>query len=59
MERNIDCTNTLLVKQSNWGLSQGKTYTHKPLYNTVHCNTVLDIKLFKDGSQKYIDYIEK
>ena len=27
-----------------------KTCTHKPLYNTVHYNTVLDITWFKDGS---------
>ena len=33
--------------------------THKPFYNTVHYNTVLDIAQFKDGPQKYIDYIEK
>ena len=33
--------------------------TLQPLYNTVHYNTVLDIILFKDGSQKCIDYIEK
>ena len=26
---------------------------------TVRYNTVLDITLFKDGSQKWIDYIEK
>ena len=33
--------------------------TLQPLYNTVRYNTVLDIKRFKDGSQKCIDYIEK
>ena len=33
--------------------------TLQPLYNTVRYNTVLDITRFKDGSQKYIDYIEK
>ena len=33
--------------------------THKPLYNTVHYNMVLDITPFKEGSQKYIDYIKK
>ena len=33
--------------------------TLQPLYNTVHYNMVLDTKQFKDGSQKYIDYIEK
>ena len=33
--------------------------TLQPLYNTVHYNTVMDITRFKDGSQKYIDYIEK
>ena len=33
--------------------------TLRPLYNTVHYNTVLDITQFKDGSQKCIDYIEK
>ena len=33
--------------------------TLQPCYNTVHYNTVLDITQFKDGSQKYIDYIEK
>ena len=36
-----------------------KDNTLKPLYNTVHYNTVLDITQFKDGSQKCIDYIEK
>ena len=35
------------------------TDTLQPLYNTVHYNTVLDITQFNDGSQKYIDYIEK
>ena len=30
----------------------------QPLYNTVCYNAVLDITRFKDGSQKYIDYIE-
>ena len=29
--------------------------TYKPLYNTVHYNTVLDITQFKDGLQKCID----
>ena len=33
--------------------------THRPLYNTVRYNTLLDISQFKDGSQKCIDYIEK
>ena len=33
--------------------------THEPLYNTVHYNMVLNTSWFKDGSQKYIDYIEK
>ena len=33
--------------------------TLQHLYNTVCYNTVLDITLFKDGSQKCIDYIEK
>ena len=28
-------------------------------YNTACDNTVLDITRFKDGSQKFIDYIEK
>ena len=28
-----------------------KPGAHKPLYNTVHYNTVLDIIWFKDGSQ--------
>ena len=36
-----------------------KIITLQPLYNTVHYNTVLDTKRFKDGSQKYIDNIEK
>ena len=31
--------------------------TLQPLYNTVRYNTVLDIKRFKNGPQKYIDYI--
>ena len=31
----------------------------QPPYNTARYNTVLDITRFKDGSQKYIDYIEK
>ena len=29
---------------------------HKPLYNTVHYNTVFNITQFKDGSQECIDY---
>ena len=29
---------------------------HKPLYNTVHINMVSDVTMFKDGSQKCIDY---
>ena len=33
--------------------------THKPFYNSVHYNTVLDITQFKDGSQKYKNNIEK
>ena len=33
--------------------------TLQTLYNTVRYNTVLAITRFKDGSQKYIDYIEK
>ena len=33
--------------------------TLQPFYNTARYNTVLDITLFKDGSQKCIDYIEK
>ena len=36
-----------------------KVYTLQPLYNTVRYNTVLDITLFKGGSQKCIDYIEQ
>ena len=32
---------------------------HKPLYNTVRCNKVLDITQCTDGSQKCKDYIEK
>ena len=32
---------------------------HNFFYNTVRYNTVLDIKQFKDGPQKCIDYIEK
>ena len=36
-----------------------ETDTLQPLYNTVRYNTVLDITWVKDGSQKYIDYIEK
>ena len=35
------------------------TCTLQPLYKTVCYNTVLDITLFKDGSQKCTDYIEK
>ena len=35
------------------------TNTQQPLYNTVRYNIILDITWFKDGSQKYIDYIEK
>ena len=34
-------------------------YTLQPLYNMVHYNMSLDITRFKDGSQKYIDFIEK
>ena len=34
------------------------TSTLQPLYNTVHYYMVLDIT-FKNGSQKYIDYMEK
>ena len=30
-----------------------------PLYNMVCYNTILDITQFKDGSQKWIDKIEK
>ena len=41
------------------GEKKTKHYTLQPLYNTVHYNMVLDITLFKDGSQKCIDYIEK
>ena len=33
--------------------------TLQPLYNMVRNNTVLDITPFRDGSQKYINYIEK
>ena len=33
--------------------------THKPLYNTAQYNKILDIIRFKDGSQKWTDYIEK
>ena len=33
--------------------------TLQPLYNTVCYNMILNITLFKDGSQKCIDYIEK
>ena len=40
-------------------LSIGAPYTLQSPYNTVRYNTVLDITRFKDGSQKYIDYIEK
>ena len=29
-----------------------RVITHKPYYNTAHYNTVLDIRQFKDGSQK-------
>ena len=36
----------------------GLLNTHKPLYNTLHYNIVLDITQFKDGPQKCIDYIE-
>ena len=36
-----------------------RTGTLQPLYNKVRYNMVLDITLFKDGSQKCIDYIEK
>ena len=45
--------------QSHQNCRGHKQTTHKPLYNTVCCNMVLDIKQFKDGSQKCIDYIEK
>ena len=31
--------------------------THKPLYNTICYNTVLDITQFKDGSQKTELYV--
>ena len=33
-----------------------KVNTHKPLYNTVHYNTIWDITQFKDGFQKCIGY---
>ena len=33
--------------------------TLESFYNTIRYNTVLDITRFKDGSQKYINYIEK
>ena len=36
----------------------GTHCTVQPFYNTVRYNMVLDITRFKDGSQKYIDYIE-
>ena len=32
--------------------------THKPLYNTLHYNTILNVTPFKDGSQKCINYIK-
>ena len=35
------------------------TNTLKPLCNSVHYNTVLDITPLKDGPQKCIDYTEK
>ena len=32
----------------------GEKITHKPLYNTVHYNTVSDTTCSKDGSQKFL-----
>ena len=52
----------ITVYNDNCGSNIGPIFTLntlQPLYNTVHYNTVLDITLFKDGSQKCIDYIEK
>ena len=40
-------------------LGRNTKNTLKPLNNTVHYNTILDITRFKDGSQKCIDYVEK
>ena len=40
-------------------IPEAKVSTPQPLYNTVRYNTVLYIALFKDGSKKCIDYIEK
>ena len=44
-----------LVKYNN----QWSETTLQSLYNTVRYKTVMDIKQFKDGSQKCTDYIEK
>ena len=49
----------LMVTNSGLGCKIQFCNTLQPLYNTVHYNMVLDITMFKDGSQKCIDYIEK
>ena len=52
--------------QYAWALSMKAIYstetitsTHKPLFNTVRYNIVVDITQLKDGSQKCTDNIEK
>ena len=42
----------LQIRRSKWIIMFHLKITHKPLYNTVHYNMVLDITGFKDGPQK-------